>query len=364
MNINEEINLKKVINADGRMTILGVSTISDDVGEAMKSAGQSYFVMKDLEKNVDQQVAKMYGYEAAHIVNSASAGIALGITALIYGDRIHDVNVQVPQKKEIILLKGHNINFGAPMEDILHLVGAKVSEAGYANGCSIEDVEYKINENTVALMYVLSHHTIQKQILSLEEMIDIAKKHHIPLIVDCAAESDLFKYAAKAIDLVIFSGAKAIEGPTSGIVFGGKLLIENITKHHKNIGRVMKIGKENIIGLFVALKNYQNKKQNIQAINYLNILGNNPYVKGEIVVDALRPEIQRIKISLQNNAKIDAIELSQKLKSEGDIAIYLRDYWAKQNLLEIDLRSIDLEEMRIINRRLIELLGDQKNEQN
>lgn len=362
MNINEEIKLKKVINADGRMTILGVSTISDEVGEAMQTAGQSYFVMKDLETNVDQQIASMYGYEAAHIVNSASAGITLGITALLYGNRVHDVNVQVPRKNEVVLLKGHNINFGAPMEDLLHLVGAQVREAGYANGCSIEDVEYRISENTAALMYVLSHHTIQKQTLSLDEMIAVAKRHNLPLIVDCAAESNLTKYAQKEIDLVVFSGAKAIEGPTSGVVFGKQNIIENITKHHKNIGRVMKIGKENIIGLFVALKNYQNKKQNLSAVSYLDIIKDNPYVNSAIVTDALRPEIQRIKINLTDKAQINALELSEKLKNEGKIAIYLRDYLANQNLLEIDLRSINLEEMKIINERFSELLGGKNNE--
>ena len=45
----------------------------------------------------------------------------------------------------------------------------------------------------------------------------------VPLIVDAAAEEDIQKYV-KYSDLAIYSGSKAIEGPTSGIV-GGKSIL-------------------------------------------------------------------------------------------------------------------------------------------
>ena len=46
--------------------------------------------------------------------------------------------------------------------------------------------------------------------------------HKVPLIVDAAAEEDLFKYTEAGADLVIYSGAKAIEGPSAGLVVGKK----------------------------------------------------------------------------------------------------------------------------------------------
>ena len=51
------------------------------------------------------------------------------------------------------------------------------------------------------------------------------KANNVPLIVDAAAEEDIQKYV-KYSDLAIYSGSKAIEGPTSGIV-GGKENISN-----------------------------------------------------------------------------------------------------------------------------------------
>ena len=40
----------------------------------------------------------------------------------------------------------------------------------------------------------------------------MARKHNLPLIVDAAAEEDLMCYYQMGADLVIYSGAKAIEG--------------------------------------------------------------------------------------------------------------------------------------------------------
>lgn len=40
--MNAKYGLKRVINASGRMSILGVSAPTDSVMEAMKSGGQNY----------------------------------------------------------------------------------------------------------------------------------------------------------------------------------------------------------------------------------------------------------------------------------------------------------------------------------
>lgn len=45
MTIYEEIGLPRVINASGRMTVLGVSTISDKVAKAAVAGGQSYVAL-------------------------------------------------------------------------------------------------------------------------------------------------------------------------------------------------------------------------------------------------------------------------------------------------------------------------------
>lgn len=48
MSVYEKYGLKKVINASGKMTILGVSKVSDSVLEAQKIGGQNFFEMSEL----------------------------------------------------------------------------------------------------------------------------------------------------------------------------------------------------------------------------------------------------------------------------------------------------------------------------
>lgn len=54
--------------------------------------------------------------------------------------------------------------------------------------------------------------------LSIEDMVAIGKKHQIPVIVDTAAEKDHSAFNQMDIDLLIFSGSKALEGPSSGLI--------------------------------------------------------------------------------------------------------------------------------------------------
>lgn len=90
--------------------------------------------------------------------------------------------------------RGHNVNFGAPVDTMVALGGGKVVEAGYANECSPEQIEARITPQTAAILYVKSHHCVQKSILSVEQAAVVARKHNLPLIVDAAAEEDLMCY--------------------------------------------------------------------------------------------------------------------------------------------------------------------------
>ena len=91
--------------------------------------------------------------------------------------------------------------------------------------------------------------------ISVEEAWEVAQRNNVPLIVDAAAEEDIQKYV-KYSDLAIYSGSKAIEGPTSGIVGGKRKYIEWLKVQLHCIGRSMKVGKETTFGLLQALDEY------------------------------------------------------------------------------------------------------------
>ena len=160
------------------------------------------------------------------------------------------------QRREIILPKGHNVDYGTPVEVMVQQGGGQVVEAGYANMCSVDHIAQMISPQTAAILYIKSHHTVQKSMLSVKEAAQVAKQSGIPLIVDAAAEEDLFRYIQEGADLVIYSGAKALSGPSAGLVIGRKELIEWVRLQSKGIGRSMKIGKENMMGLAQAVEEY------------------------------------------------------------------------------------------------------------
>src|SRR5699024_443761 len=64
--------------------------------------------------------------------------------------------------KEILLMKGHNIDYGAPISTMINLGGGDVKEVGYANGCDLSQIEAAITDNTAGIMFIKSHHSVQK----------------------------------------------------------------------------------------------------------------------------------------------------------------------------------------------------------
>lgn len=165
--VYEKYGLKRVINASGKMTILGVSKVSDGVLEAQKFGGQHFFEMSELVLKTGQHIAKLLGAEDAIIVNSASAGIAQAVAGVIgQGSKYHAYHSGTERitRRDIVIPKGQNVDYGAPEEVMIQLGGGHVVEAGYANMCSPEHVDMMINDNTAAVLYVKSHHAVQKKV--------------------------------------------------------------------------------------------------------------------------------------------------------------------------------------------------------
>ena len=198
MNVYEKIGLQRVINASGRMTYLGVSTLSDEVAQAAVAGGQSYVVISELIDRAGELISAHTGAEDSCVTCSASAGIAIAMAGLISRGRrsaLEKLPLSEGLPNKVILQKGHSVDFGAPITTIMRLGGAVPVEAGNANLVYPSEIEDAIDDDTVCLFYCKSHHCVQKGMVSLEEMIEIAHRHGLPIVVDAAAEGD-----QKAID--------------------------------------------------------------------------------------------------------------------------------------------------------------------
>lgn len=366
-NIYKRNGLQTVINASGRMTKLGVSTISKGVGESLLEAAGSYVVIDDLYAYAGKRIAEMIGAGDACVTSSASAGIALSIASLICQNDLNKVKhlydlLPGAAKREVILLKGHNVDFGAPVSAMIQLGGGIVVEAGYANGSKPEDIEGAVSENTLAICYVKSHHCVQKDMVDAKTVISLANRLGIPCIVDAAAEEDLSVYGAMGADFVCYSGAKAIEGPTSGFVAcKTKELADFMRLQYQGIGRAMKVGKENTMGLIKAVEEYLSGRKMSPVTRedlerFAAGIGEIPGLKPSMIKDEAGRDIYRVSIAFTPEVYgMTAKDAVRKLK-EGEVAIFTRDYQANIGSIAIDPRPLNsVEELNTISRRLLEI---------
>lgn len=118
---------------------------------------------------------------------------------------------------EVVMLRGHNVDYGAPVTSAIRLGGGRIVEVGSSNLAARWQLESAINEKTAALLYVKSHHCVQKGMLSIDDFVQVAQANHLPLIVDAAAEEDLRGWVASGADMVIYSGAKALMRQPPGL---------------------------------------------------------------------------------------------------------------------------------------------------
>src|SRR5262249_10825491 len=96
----------------------------------------------------------------------------------------------------------------------------------------------------------------------------LGKSHGIPTFNDAAADvpptENLSKYTRMGFDLVTFSGGKGIRGPQSaGLLLGRRDLIEaarlNCSPNSGRIGRGLRINKQEILAMMVAVEGYLNR---------------------------------------------------------------------------------------------------------
>ncbi len=117
MNSYEKFHLKEVINASGKMTILGVSKVSEAVLAAQRFGGEHFFEMSELSVQTGAFLANLLKVEDAQIVSSASAGIAQSVAALIgKGSLYHAYH---PYTEKIVLVK--NVCCLELNQDALHI---------------------------------------------------------------------------------------------------------------------------------------------------------------------------------------------------------------------------------------------------
>jgi len=358
--IYQTFGLQPIINASGKMTALGASAVHPAVAQAMADAAMDYVDMQDLMLTAGKYIAAATNAEDGCPTAGAAAGIAIATAAVIAGTNLKLIE-QLPFSEglpnEIIIQKGHSVHFGASISQMIRLGGGKVIEVGHTNHVEKAHVEEAIQDRTSALFFVKSHHTVQKGMQQLETFIELAKQYNLPLIVDAAAEEDLRTYVAQGADMVIYSGGKAIGGPTSGFICGRATYMQACRAQYKGIGRAMKVGKEAIIGLLTALQRYDRSEADAaeqqQRMKWLvDQLKEIPGLKSEVVQDDAGRAIYRARITINPEAAGFGVSDMIKRLESGTPSIHTRNHYGNVGIISIDPRPLLPGQEQIIVERI------------
>ncbi|MEM1607310.1 MAG: aminotransferase class V-fold PLP-dependent enzyme [Candidatus Bathyarchaeia archaeon] len=372
MSIYDELGVKRVINAMGTYTFLGGSVILPEAVKAMSEAAKAFVNMDELQRRAGEIIAEITGAEAACVTSGAAAGLVLAVAACMTGDDPEKM-AKIPYidfpKNEVILPAMQD----NPYVRNLAIPCAKIVKVGSEQGYTLEDIEEAINERTVAIAFIFFTSKRGCDLEALKEVVKIGKKYNVPVIVDAAAELPPFEnlrdIVATGADLVIFSGGKDIRGPNdTGFVIGRADLIRAIVAHSSPrhyMGRPMKVSKEDIVGLVVALKHYTREAVEARRRRWEEIAQyfirelSSEYVKVERVMpDPSKHEYSaqgwpRARLIFNEEALgITAAEIN-KMLLEGDPPIYVHQ---KGNEIIINPQCLQDGEEKIIAERIKEIL--------
>jgi uncharacterized pyridoxal phosphate-dependent enzyme len=252
----KELGVIPVINAGVTMTFLSGSLMMPEVLEAINSTAHDFANMYELQDKIGAKIAEMLHVEAAMVTSGAACAILLGTAACITGTDAEKIKMlpNLPgDRPEVIMQKSHRYLF----DQAVTTTGAKIVEVE-----GVSEMTQAINKNTVMALFF---NAAGKSSITHQEFLQVAKSHNIPTFLDAAADvppvENLFKYQKMGFDMVTFSGGKMIRGPQSaGLLFGRKDLITaarlNHSPHEAPIGRPMKVNKEEMFGMYAALKSY------------------------------------------------------------------------------------------------------------
>jgi L-seryl-tRNA(Ser) seleniumtransferase len=360
-----ELGLRTFINAAGTYTAMTASLMPEEVIEAINSSAKKFAMLDEVQDKAGAKIAEMCHAEAAMVSAGCWSAMVLGMAGVLTGTDPKKI-AQLPflqktsMKSEVILQKSH-------MNGYEHaLTNAGVTLIPIETN---QEAENAINDKT-AMMWFLNREAPAGKIQH-EEWLAIAKKHGLPTMIDLAADvppvENLWRYNDVGFDLVCISGGKAICGPQSaGILMGKKDFIAaarlNGPPHGGNIGRGMKVNKEEIIGMYVALDTYVKRDHNkewkmwedrIAVIN--NAVKNISGLTTEIIIPPIANHSPSLEISWDNaKVKITRDAFADKLR-QGSPSIEVVS-WEKENSIRLTVFMLKPHEEKIVASRIKEEL--------
>lgn len=355
-----DLGVRPFINAAGTYTAMTASLMPVEVLDAIRYAAQRFVMLDELHDKVGARLASLLRCEAAMVTCGAASALTLGTAAVLTGKdpkKIVDLPDLSGMKSEVIVQKAHRFGY----EHAVRNCGVRLVEVETA-----AELRQAASDKTAMLLFYNNNNPAGR--IRDEEFVRLGKELGIPTFNDAAADvppvENFWKYTKMGFDLVAISGGKGIRGPqSSGMLLGRKDLIEAARLHAppngNTVGRGMKVNKEEMLGLLVAVelflqkdharegREFEKRAETIRAAA-ASVSG----VKAEVFVPEIANHVPHLRVSWPGADEAAAAAVVKALR-DGEPSIGTR---SEGPALVIGVWMMKPGEEKVVARRLREVL--------
>jgi len=339
--IYDTLGITPIINAAGTNTRLSGGMMHPEVTAAMAEAATACVDMLDLQAAASRVIAEVTGADAGIVTSGASAALLLGAAACMarLDAGAMDALPEAERRDFVVARSQRNM-----YDRAIRVAGGRLVEVGIPDrfsGAGVRDASAAelaaaFGPRTAGVLWVA-------QPWSEPPLAEVARMAHasgLPVLVDAAAQlppaANLRRFLDEGADLVAFSGGKAIGGPqSSGILAGRRDLVCSALLQmldldlpeaqfrlpaefagnaapprlpHHGIGRSCKAGKEEIVGLLVALRRFAAEEDAARTARLLARLHEVRAAMGDTPAEIVESAVPLLLLRLPDAAAARAAE--------------------------------------------------------
>ncbi len=218
----------------------------------------------DRQNHITEMLNGICGSESSLIVNNNAAAVLLVLNSLAEG-------------RDVIVSRGQEVEIGGSFRipDIISKSHCHLVEVGTTNRTHLKDYEQAVTKNKGVILWAhTSNYVVQgfTKEVPLSDLALLAKKKHIPLVVDLGsgallnmnkqnlpAEKQVSDVVKTGADVITFSGDKLLGGPQSGFIIGSKRYLKIIQKNP--LYRTYRCGKWTIALMEETMRTYRSDER-------------------------------------------------------------------------------------------------------
>jgi L-seryl-tRNA(Ser) seleniumtransferase len=365
--------VKRIINAYGTNTRLSGGLMAPEVVAAMAEAARSCFEMPDVQAAASRAIVEATGADAGIVTAGAAAALMLGAAACMARldpaamNRLPDTD-GLPD--EFIVSRSQRNMY----DRSLRVAGGRIVEVGIPDrlsgpgvrDASAGEIAEAITPRTAAVFHLAGENAEPP----LDDVVRVAHARGIPVLVDAAAQlppaSNLRRFIEQGADLVCFSGGKAIGGPqASGILAGRQDLVSSALVQmldldlpeaqfvappefaplnqlrflpHHGIGRVAKVGKEEVAGLIAALRRFVAEDSGERTARWTARLQSLDVPGAVLVPDGAKPGLPLLELRFADRAAAECAEAALRAR---DPAVHVDAARIRRGVLAVNPIALD-----------------------